>query len=188
VDRKAKIGVFVGAIAIVVLAGGAVASASIPDGNGTFSGCVDAQGHLRMIDPSAGGSCRQSPAPLKETQISWTQQGVPGQQGPQGPQGVPGPQGPQGDPGAAGVTLYGGSHTAQTFAAGSTIELGSKCPNGDMAIGRNLYIHYLGTGIAIANDGQFFGANDPSTWVFLASNNTTQDVLVELQALCAHTG
>jgi Collagen triple helix repeat (20 copies) len=99
----------VGAVVGAVLAGGA-ALAAIPDSSGVINGCYQKNvGNLRVIDPSAGDSCRPS-----EIAISWSQtgpQGPPGPQGPQGPkgdtgatgpQGPAGPQGPKGDTGATG--------------------------------------------------------------------------------------
>jgi hypothetical protein len=80
----------VGAVVGAVLAGGA-ALASIPDSSGVIHGCYQKNvGNLRVIDPSAGDSCRPS-----EIAISWSQTG---------PQGPPGPQGPKGDTGATGAT------------------------------------------------------------------------------------
>jgi hypothetical protein len=104
----------VGAVVGAVLAG-AAAFAAIPDSSGVINGCYQKNvGNLRVIDPSAGGSCRPS-----EIGISWSQtgpQGPPGPQGPQGPKGdtgatgatgpagPAGPPGPKGDPGATGAT------------------------------------------------------------------------------------
>jgi Collagen triple helix repeat (20 copies) len=84
----------VGAVVGAVLAWGA-ALAAIPDSTGVINGCYQKNvGNLRVIDPSAGGSCRPS-----EIAIRWSQTGP---QGPPGPQGPTGPQGPKGDTGATG--------------------------------------------------------------------------------------
>lgn len=94
-----------GAVLGVVLAGGA-AYAAIPDSNGVINGCYQKKvGNLRVIDSSAGQSCRHSEVP-----ISWSQTGPQGPPGPQGPKGdtgatgATGPQGPKGDTGATGAT------------------------------------------------------------------------------------
>jgi hypothetical protein len=70
----------------------AIVYATIPDPSGIFDGCYsNKDGMLRLIDPSAGGSCTP-----KETQVKWSETGPQGKKGPQGPQGPEGPQGPQG--------------------------------------------------------------------------------------------
>jgi len=76
--------------AAAVFAGlGAIAYASIPDAGGVIHGCYKTnKGDLRVIDPSAGGSCQSS-----ETPLDWSQTGPQGPQGPQGPMGPPGPEG-----------------------------------------------------------------------------------------------
>jgi hypothetical protein len=85
----------VGAVVGAVLAGGA-ALAAIPDSSGVINGCYQKNvGNLRVIDSSAGDSCRPS-----EIAIRWSQTGP---QGPPGPQGPTGPQGPKGDTGATGL-------------------------------------------------------------------------------------
>ena len=84
----------VGAAVGAVLAGGA-AFAAIPDSSGIINGCYQKNvGNLRVIDTSAGDSCRPS-----EVAISWSQTGP---QGPKGDTGPTGPQGPKGDTGATG--------------------------------------------------------------------------------------
>lgn len=84
-----------GVVAGAALAGGAVTWAAIPDSGGAIHGCYQKNvGNLRVIDPSAGDSCRPSEIP-----ITWSQTGP---QGPQGPTGPTGPQGPKGDTGATG--------------------------------------------------------------------------------------
>jgi hypothetical protein len=84
-----------GGVVGVVLAGAAATLAAIPDTSGVIHGCYKKNvGNLRLVDPSAGGTCRPS-----ETTISWSQTGP---QGPAGPQGSAGPPGPKGDTGATG--------------------------------------------------------------------------------------
>src|ERR687898_601427 len=87
--------------AVVGAVGGGAALAAIPDSSGAINGCYQKNvGNLRVIDPSAGDSCRPS-----EIAISWSQTGPQGPPGPQGPAGSPPPPGPAGgagSPGAAG--------------------------------------------------------------------------------------
>jgi hypothetical protein len=70
-------------------AGGGLAYASIPDGNGVIHGCYAKgsnlsvrPGSLRVVDTGSGQGCAQTEIPL-----TWSQTG---------PQGAPGPQGPVG--------------------------------------------------------------------------------------------
>ena len=88
-----------GAVLGAVLVGG-VAYAAIPDSSGVINGCYQKKvGNLRVIDSSAGQSCRHSEVP-----ISWSQTGPQGPPGPQGPKGDTGATGPKGDTGATGAT------------------------------------------------------------------------------------
>ena len=79
----------------------------MPDDGGTFHGCVNnATGVVRIVDPSkagALGSCiTTGVAALRETAISWNQQGVPGSAwGDRVQHGATGPQGPAGADGRA---------------------------------------------------------------------------------------
>ena len=75
--------------------------AAIPDDGGTFHGCVNnATGVVRIVDPSKPGSLGScittGAAVLRETAITWNQQGVPGTAGAPGAVGAPGATGPQG--------------------------------------------------------------------------------------------
>jgi hypothetical protein len=79
------------AAAVVAVAAGGAAYATIPDSGGVFHACVSGLGTLRLIDPSAGGKCLRG-----ETAVQWNQQGPQGLQGIQGPIGPRGPQGPAG--------------------------------------------------------------------------------------------
>jgi hypothetical protein len=73
------------AIAAGLTAGG-IAYASIPD-SGIIHGCYKKnKGDLRVIDPSAGGSCGPS-----ETPLDWNQTGPTGLKGGTGPTGATGP-------------------------------------------------------------------------------------------------
>jgi hypothetical protein len=80
---------FAAVLSLPILMGlGLLASAAIPDSDGTIHGCYrTSNGSLRVADPAAGG-CRQD-----EMAIQWNQTGPTGPQGIQGPQGTPGPAG-----------------------------------------------------------------------------------------------
>jgi Collagen triple helix repeat (20 copies) len=118
----------VGTVVGAVLAGGA-ALASIPDSSGVIHGCYQKNvGNLRVIDPSAGDSCRPA-----EIALSWSQTGP---QGPPGPQGPTGLQGPKGDTGATGPAGPAGppgpkGDTGATGATGPAGPAGPPGPKGD---------------------------------------------------------
>lgn len=70
---------------LIALAVAAVASATIPDGNGVIHGCyTKSGGALRVIDASVT-NCKST-----ETALTWNQIGPTGPQGPQGAQGPAG--------------------------------------------------------------------------------------------------
>lgn len=83
------------ATALLTLAVGGTAHASIPDGSGLITSCYTtdpaAFGALRVIDVGAAMTCHGG-----ENQLTFNQQGPQGIQGPQGVQGPPGPAGPSG--------------------------------------------------------------------------------------------
>ena len=109
--RLSKVGIGVGAAALLLTAGGA-AWAAIPDsGSGVIHGCYTKQGGLRRIDPSNGDKCD-----TQELPITWNQTGP---QGATGLAGAPGPTGPAGSPGSPGPAGPAGS-TGQTGPAGPT--------------------------------------------------------------------
>src|SRR5688500_13102019 len=88
-------------LAVVVLAVGGLASATVPDRNGVIHACYDKQsGQTRIVDTESGlpKSCGS-----KEMAISWNQTGPQGATGPQGPQGLQGDTGAQGLPGETGA-------------------------------------------------------------------------------------
>ena len=86
--------------AVLVLAIGGMAWASVPGADGVIRGCYDARsGAVRIIDVAASHSCRSN-----ETSMDWNQKGPAGPVGPAGPAGAIGPMGPMGPAGAAGAT------------------------------------------------------------------------------------
>ena len=120
-----------GAVIGAVLAGGA-AFAAIPDSTGVINGCYQKNvGNLRVIDPSAGDSCRPS-----EVSLSWSQTGPAGPQGPKGDKGDTGPAGPAGPTGPAGPKGDKGD-TGATGAQGPPGSglAGQSCPSGQSVTG-----------------------------------------------------
>jgi hypothetical protein len=86
------------AVALLLLGGG-IAWAAVPDPSGVLTGCVDTKygtGVLRIV--SADKACLRS-----ETRITWNREGRPGDPGPAGAAGAVGPAGPRGDTGPQGA-------------------------------------------------------------------------------------
>ena len=112
-------------VSVVMLMGGALASASIPAANGVISGCYRTSGGaLNVIDASVT-TCGKGQTPL-----TWNQTGP---QGPQGIQGLTGPNGPAGATGATGFTGPAGPNgpagaTGFTGPAGATGPAGPTSP------------------------------------------------------------
>lgn len=83
------------AVVVALIAGGGVAFAAIPAGDGTIHGCYRngglTEGNLKVIDSAA--TCGTG-----FTALNWNQAGPTGPQGPAGEQGV------QGEPGPVGVS------------------------------------------------------------------------------------
>src|SRR5262245_47061890 len=95
--NRTRIIVAIGVLAgLLVIAG--VATASIPDSDGTVHACVKKTGgQVRAIDPSAGQTCNAN-----ENALSWNRTGLDGTKGSPGP---PGLSGQQGDPGSSGYEV-----------------------------------------------------------------------------------
>ena len=97
-----------------------------PDASGTIHGCFKtSDGQLRVIDPSAGGSCTSS-----ETALAWNIQGPTGNTGGVGPTGVQGPQGDTGPGGATGSSGYEQVHVQSTTDGGGNGTGEADCPDG----------------------------------------------------------
>ena len=101
------------------------AMASIPDSGATFHGCRGSgTGVVRLIDPSAGQSCRSNEAAFTFTNL-----------GPTGPTGATGVSGQSGPPGPSGVRVVTGTDTVQcaenealvSFVCASGAIDGTKC-------------------------------------------------------------
>src|SRR5262245_41130117 len=101
-------------VAIGVLVGSSVASAAIPDTDGTIHGCVnDAAGVVRVVDRAKSGSLAScittGPRLLQETPITWNQARPPG---------------PQGEPGFDAITRHSTNSPALAIpASGRTIDV-----------------------------------------------------------------
>src|SRR6476646_4953770 len=80
-------GLLIAATIAVLAIGAGVAYATIPDSAGVIHGCYDQKGQLRVMDPSAGGACKNN-----ETSLDWSQTGPRGQDGTNGTNGVSGYQ------------------------------------------------------------------------------------------------
>jgi hypothetical protein len=152
-----KVGV---GLAVLLVAIGGVAYASIPGSNGVIKACYNkpgllglGQGELRVID--SGASCKST-----ETELSWNQSGPKGDIGPAGPvgpagpkgdtgptgaQGEPGPQGPQGPQGPAGPAGQVAGYEIVSHAEGSAttplpIASSVACPTGKKVLGGGAFI------------------------------------------------
>ena len=89
--RKLRLAVLA---AVLLAAASGIAYAAIPGTDGVIHGCINASGQVRVIDPSAGGSCSTG-----ESALNWN---VSGAKGPTGLQGAPGPTGQPGQAGSSG--------------------------------------------------------------------------------------
>jgi type VI secretion system secreted protein Hcp len=91
------------AIAILIVAGGAAAVASIPDSGGVIRGCYSTRtGVVRVVDREAGAKCQSG-----ERALNWNQRGRRGARGADGEPGEPGAPGPQGPAGPSDATPMG---------------------------------------------------------------------------------
>jgi type VI secretion system secreted protein Hcp len=91
------------ATAILIVAGGAAAVASIPDSEGVIRACYSTRtGAVRVIDGEAGATCQRG-----ERALDWNQRGPAGEPGEPGAPGAPGPQGPAGPAGPSDATAMG---------------------------------------------------------------------------------
>jgi len=107
----------------ILLVGGSVALAQIPN-NGVISACYQKSGGaLRVIDSSVT-TCKSG-----ETSLEWSQQGTVGPTGPAGPAGATGPAGPSGPQGATGAQGPTGA-AGPTGATGATGAQGATGPSG----------------------------------------------------------
>ena len=105
--RWSRMLVAAGVVAVVT---GGVAWATIPDGSGQIHACYKtSSGELRVVDPSAGGTCKPS-----ETALAWSQTGPPG---------------------PAGATQVTIRTATQTVSPGSSHTFTAHCDAGEVATG-----------------------------------------------------
>jgi hypothetical protein len=202
--------VIVGSVTGIILAVAGVAYAVSPSSDGTFTGCVNnATGVLRVVDPSRSGDlghCITRSGPLKETQIVWSGQGLPGAKGDPGPTGPAGPtgasgpagptgatgpagatgpkgdSGPAGEPGTGSTSVYLAAATVKPYPTGTEATTFSHCNLGDTAIAGSWWAD--GNIPQIQLDAQ--NPNDSSSWLLTVTNQTGYDIDIELRAVCLH--
>jgi hypothetical protein len=64
ISRRLRITRAISLATVMLLAGGALAWASIPDSGGTIHGCYASNGTLRVVDTDLGQSCKSNEKPL----------------------------------------------------------------------------------------------------------------------------
>ena len=135
----------------LLVIGGAVALASIPDANNVIHGCYGrVTGILRVIDTAkVTDGCLPT-----ENRISWNQQGPVGPvgpMGPMGPMGFTGPQGsqgpagppePQGVPGVSGATFEITNNRAVGSGGNYTLVAQKGLSPGHWVIQANVHMYY----------------------------------------------
>lgn len=95
-------------IGAVIVIGGGIAYATIPDSGGVIHGCVaKGTGNLSVIDTEAGEACN-----AKQTPLDWNQTG---------PQGPPGPPGPGAEPQSFLVDCAAGETVNEALQAADTL-------------------------------------------------------------------
>jgi hypothetical protein len=144
VDSVGAIGLAIGMVA--------VASAAIPDEDGTIQACyANNNGDLRVVD---GAACRTS-----ETALTWSQAG------PQGPVGATGPQGSQGIQGEPGLPasnhIYVSDTSVNDHLSDGVYTVGLTLPAGKYAVWLSAEIYYDNS--SGFNSQCAFWVNDPAT-------------------------
>ena len=135
--RQLRVNLFkaVAGSAIVAVVVGGVAWAQIPATDGTITACYNKSGGTLNVIDSSATQCGKH-----QTQLQWSQRGLPGGTGPAGAQGPPGPEGPrglqgqQGIPGTNGVGGYEIVFEVTTLAGGEGTARAT-CPLGKHALG-----------------------------------------------------
>ena len=138
--------------AVLVLAIGGMAWASVPGADGVIRGCYDARsGGVRIIDVAAGQSCRSN-----ETSVNWNQTGRAGPAGPAGPAGLTGAMGPAGPAGASGPAGPPGA----TGPAGPVGPAGPMGPAGPAGGGVS-HTYWNDSSVSPTSPYRPFGPSDP---------------------------
>jgi hypothetical protein len=163
-------------VAIGGLIGSSVASAAIPDSDGTIHGCVsETTGLVRVVDtakPGHLGSCNTTgPRLLREAAVTWNQTGLAG---------PPGPPGPPGEPGLGAVSHRSAHYPALEIpAAGQVVDVYVWCEPGERVIVG--YYGGLPTGAHVAGEGPEI-AQTRQGWSFSLSSATGDTLLADFSA------
>ena len=180
---------------LMLFGGATVVSASVPNTDGTISGCInDATGVVRIIDTSKPGTLGRciSVGILRETPVTWNARGLPGPTGGTGSAGPAGPAGPPGADGAAGpagavgpqgppgpspsIDIYLMPIATVDVAPGEFGVVSSPCPPATVPIGRDLF-----------TDGEFSITTDAAgheRWNVIARNGSNFPGSIVLAAKC----
>jgi len=150
---------------LMLLAGATVVSASVPNTDGTISGCInDATGVVRIIDtakPGALGRCI-SAGILRETPVTWNSTG------PVGPPGRPAP--------SPAIEIILMPITTVDVAPGEFGVISAPCPPETVPIGRDFFA-----------DGDYSVTTDAAghqMWTVIARNNSNFPGSIVLAAKC----
>ena len=189
--RLPKLPTILAVATAIVLAAGATAYATVPDGNGVIHGCygkpgTPQKGELRVRDASQGEQCR-----FYENTLDWNQTGPTGATGPPGPTGATGPTGVTGPPGAtgptgpsgvAGISLIRTVWPVQTSGVGLVFH--TDCPAGKIAIDGGIEEDTAAdaTMVESYNEGSFLTNTPNGRWIVVAFLN--DDGAVVTQATC----
>lgn len=200
--------VFVGVAALAAFIA-APALASIPDASGTYYACRgNGTGVVRLIDPSAGQSCRSNETAFTMNNIGPTgpagatgpggpsgpagpsgATGMTGATGPTGPSGGPsGPSGPVGPTGPTGVTGQTGPSgpsgpigpSGSSGPTGGTGATGPSGPSGPTGVFTSSNVHIVTTG---ANAASFTASCPPGSLVLGATQNNTTNATIVLRGI-----
>jgi len=164
------------AFVLAMLGGAAFVSASMPNADGTISGCVnDATGVVRIIDTAKPGTLGRciSAGVLRETALAWNVAGRAG---------APGPAGPAGPAGVGRIVL--GEEQSGIVHPGVLAHFDVRCPDSAIPIGRNYRnIGGYGANPTILFDGQ--NADAPGWYLIVRNDDSFDATTIVVQALCA---
>jgi hypothetical protein len=172
ISRRAA-ALLVGALAVAI--GGTYAYASIPDPAGVIHGCYDKNG-LRVIDPSAGATCKSN-----ETSLDWSQSG------PQGPPGQDGTDGTDGSNGVSGYELVTSTGPLPGGDPGTGQINSVSCPAGKKATGGGVTVDGHGGHFAtsvVRYSGPLDGGSGWTAFI-QRTDDDNQNVSWTLWAICA---
>ena len=155
--------------AVVLMVGGAVAYAAIPNAQGVFTACISkSSGDVRVIDPSTGATCKSW-----ELKRTWNQKGQPGAPG-----------------GLAGYEVVTTSIDLAGFGGYGAIQ-SVNCPAGKRVLGGGAeYLNAAGQVVGFSEARVVTSAPtaDGTGWrvnLFMASNPDLRITSVGVRATCA---